>query len=184
MSKLTNASLVAVLTAALTGAAIASPPADVKGSRDHPLFPKRMAGYSISLFQLQEFGSYEFRTRPPQTIDGRHTRITYYLGDPQRHPGGIAIKRNYENALKAAGGVVLHSDDNVSVMKVTHKGVETWAEVQASNSYAGRVMSAIVAAGIRSSRIDAVGHGQDRPVGDNRTEEGRASNRRVEIVKR
>ncbi len=36
-------------------------------------------------------------------------------------------------------------------------------------------------AGISSSRITAVGHGKADPVADNKTAEGRAKNRRVEI---
>ncbi|OGC09458.1 hypothetical protein A2V82_06605 [candidate division KSB1 bacterium RBG_16_48_16] len=53
-----------------------------------------------------------------------------------------------------------------------------------SEARAKAVAAAIVAAGISPDRLDAVGYGQDRPVADNRTEEGRAKNRRVEIVKR
>ena len=111
---------------------------DLKGSSDHPFFPNRMPGYSISNYEQQGFRSYRFRTRPPQAVEGKYTRIHYYLRDMTQHPGGLAIRRNYENAIKTAGGVVVHSDSNVSVMKATRNGVEVWAELQASESYAGR----------------------------------------------
>ncbi|HLF82896.1 MAG TPA: hypothetical protein VI837_01850, partial [Blastocatellia bacterium] len=74
---------------------------DVKGSSDHPLFPNRMPGYSLSNYQQQGFSSYKFRTRPPQTVEGKYTRINYYLRDMTQHPGGLAIRRNYENAIKS-----------------------------------------------------------------------------------
>ncbi len=45
------------------------------------------------------------------------------------------------------------------------------------------VMNAVTGKGIGAARIKAVGWGQEKPVADNRTEEGRAKNRRVEIVK-
>lgn len=258
------------------GGSIESFAQDVKGSADHPLFPNRMPGYSISVYQQQAFSSYSFRTRPASAIEGKYTRIHYYLKDPGQHPGGLAIRRNYENAIKSIGGEVIYSDDNVSVMKAMRGGVEVWAEIQASTKIASRiymlhlverttmvqlitadamaaaierdgfvaldihfatgksdilpesrqlvdeaaamlskhvnlrvgveghtdntgspesnqalslararaVTDAIVAAGIDRDRLDAVGFGQDRPIADNRTEDGRAKNRRVEIVKR
>ncbi|MBP8296158.1 MAG: OmpA family protein [Burkholderiales bacterium] len=258
------------------GLAASASAQDTRGSADHPLFPNRMPGYTISAYQQQGFSSYSFRTRPATVVEGKYTRIHYYLKDPKQHPGGLAIRRNYENAIKSIGGEVVHSDDNVSVMRATHGGVEVWAEVQASTKVTGRiyfvhivertpmaqvitadamaaaidrdgfvaldvhfatakadilpesaplideivkmlakrgslrvgveghtdnsgtpagnktlseararsVVGAIAAGGIQRNRLDPVGMGQDKPVADNRTEEGRAKNRRVEIVKR
>lgn len=53
-----------------------------------------------------------------------------------------------------------------------------------SENRAKSVMNAVASQGIAASRLSAVGWGQERPVADNRTEEGRAKNRRVEIVKK
>jgi outer membrane protein OmpA-like peptidoglycan-associated protein len=53
-----------------------------------------------------------------------------------------------------------------------------------SEKRAQSVMAAIVAGGIDAKRLSAVGVGQERPIADNRGEEGRAKNRRVELVKK
>jgi OOP family OmpA-OmpF porin len=246
---------------------------DVKGSADHPLFPTRMPGFTISNYQTEGYGSYRFRGKTPTLIEGKYTRIHYYLQDLSKHPGGLAIRRNYENAVKSIGGEVIFSDPSSVVMKVTHNGIETWAEILAtsgriyflnivertamaqvisadamaaalagigfvaldihfetgkatilpesqpqleqivallakertwrvgveghtdntgtaagnralSDARARSVVTALVERGVDRARLDPVGHGQEMPVADNRLEEGRAKNRRVEIVKR
>lgn len=53
-----------------------------------------------------------------------------------------------------------------------------------SDARAKSVMNAITSKGINKSRMTSVGWGQERPVADNRTEDGRAKNRRVELVKK
>ena len=53
-----------------------------------------------------------------------------------------------------------------------------------SDERAKAVVAAVVAQGVEASRLAAVGWGQDKPIADNATDEGRAKNRRVEVVKK
>jgi OOP family OmpA-OmpF porin len=53
-----------------------------------------------------------------------------------------------------------------------------------SEERAKSVVTAIVSQGIAVERLSSSGYGQDKPIGDNNTEEGRARNRRVELVKK
>jgi len=53
-----------------------------------------------------------------------------------------------------------------------------------SEARAKSVVSAIIAQGIPADRLTPAGFGQDKPVADNKTEEGRAKNRRVELIKK
>jgi OmpA-OmpF porin, OOP family len=58
------------------------------------------------------------------------------------------------------------------------------ANKKLSTDRAKAVMDALIAKGVAKIRLSFVGWGQENPVGDNRTEDGRARNRRVEIVKK
>ncbi|MGQ9619882.1 MAG: OmpA family protein [Bacteroidales bacterium] len=53
-----------------------------------------------------------------------------------------------------------------------------------SEERAKAVVSALINEGIAPERLSTSGYGQDKPVADNSTEEGRARNRRVELVKK
>ena len=52
-----------------------------------------------------------------------------------------------------------------------------------SEARAQSVVGALTGAGIKAARLEAKGHGQSQPVADNDTDEGRARNRRVELVR-
>lgn len=64
--------------------------------------------------------------------------------------------------------------DNVGTAKLN----QTLSETRAKS-----VMSALVSNGIDAARLKYKGWGQTKPVADNATEEGKAKNRRVEVVK-
>jgi outer membrane protein OmpA-like peptidoglycan-associated protein len=51
-----------------------------------------------------------------------------------------------------------------------------------SQKRADSVRDALIAAGVSANRMTSVGLGEDNPVADNETEEGRAKNRRVDVI--
>lgn len=53
-----------------------------------------------------------------------------------------------------------------------------------SQQRADAVMGSLISAGIAKERLSTVGLGDTKPVADNKDEDGRAKNRRVELVKR
>lgn len=57
------------------------------------------------------------------------------------------------------------------------------ANLELSKKRAESVMKALVAGGVDGKRLKSDGKGDSEPVGDNRSEDGRAKNRRVELVK-
>jgi OOP family OmpA-OmpF porin len=109
---------------------------DKPGCTDHPLFPTRMPNYRIANCEVKEFASWQFSVAkgPKRTVEGKLTFITYAVDDRKDDQSGIAVVRNYENALKKIGGTTAASDPerwvNGSVMI---DGKEVWAEAVKGN---------------------------------------------------
>jgi len=253
--------------------------------KDTPWF-SGMPNFTIYDAEDIEFDSYNFYNgKTCTTVEGRKYKRTYALKEDVQKSSVAQIIRNYSNAIKSMGGIIIYEGMpqeadcaennglNMVVGKTVKDGNEMWVEVvtlggddyyitimlkelmkqdvTASNMFetlnrdghialyinfdtgksivrdeskpiieqivqmmkqnpdlkigveghtdnvgspasnktlsearAKAVVSAIVGQGISADRLSPAGYGQDKPVADNNTEEGRAKNRRVELIKK
>lgn len=89
---------------------------DTDGCKDHPLF-SRMPNYYLSNCEELEFGSMKFPVGIPdpqndniiksETIEGKIMVFNYQLKDDKKPSSGLQIMRNFQNASKQNGGVIL-----------------------------------------------------------------------------
>ena len=106
-------------------------------------------------------------------------------------PGSVLFASNKYELLPAAQEKLNHvadalknqQDDSKIVVEghTDSQGTEQSNQVLGTNR-ANAVMNYLIQRGVKKDHLSAVGIGQGRPVADNRTAEGRANNRRVEII--
>jgi len=116
---------------------LAAQQSDQPGCKDHPLFPTRMPQYRLADCKVEEFGVYEFSSiKGPKTpVEGKFTFLSYtFTGPGANEPSGLAVVRNYENAIRKVGGVILQSDPQRWVNgKIVKDGQEVWAQIDKGN---------------------------------------------------
>jgi outer membrane protein OmpA-like peptidoglycan-associated protein len=99
--------------------------------------------------------------------------------------GKATIEPASAQTLDAAAAALAASGEiRVEVAGHTDNVGSPEANLKLSEERAKAVMAALVSRGIPAARLAAKGYGQTTPIADNRTEEGRAKNRRVELVKK
>lgn len=81
-----------------------------------------------------------------------------------------------------AANLQRYPDTNVTVIGHTDNTGSAGFNFELSNRRAGSVAGILVDAGVTGGRITAIGRGEDAPIASNLTPEGRAQNRRVEII--
>jgi outer membrane protein OmpA-like peptidoglycan-associated protein len=103
-------------------------------------------------------------------------RLTFDTGKSTLEPSSqeqlnnvVAILKAYPNVHAKIGGYT----DNVG---------KAAANLKLSDDRAKNVMDGLVAGGIDQSRLESKGYGEEHPVTDNSTEEGRAQNRRISLL--
>ena len=105
---------------------------------------------------------------------------------------GAVLFASNESTLLPAANVKLNDvadaltkgnpDANITVEGHTDSQGSRDHNMQLAQQRAESVKAQLVSRGVAADRIKAVGIGPDRPVADNKSAEGRANNRRVEIV--
>jgi len=113
-------------------------------------------------------------------------------GDSVQIPGQIEFDTGSAN-FKAGGGsdavvdqLKIFLDQNPKVTKLRIEGhTDNVGTPESNQTLSGQraltVKNAAIAKGVKKERLLAVGFGQNKPIGDNTTEEGRAKNRRTEF---
>ena len=104
--------------------------------------------------------------------------VNFDTGKSTIRPESATTLDDAAAALKVAG------DLRVEVGGHTDNVGTPEANQRLSQERARAVMASLVERGIKADRLTAKGYGQTSPIADNRTEEGRAKNRRVELVKK
>jgi OmpA-OmpF porin, OOP family len=121
----------------------------------------------------------KFINDPSRPVDSttwfNFDRLLFDTGSATLQPSSQEQLNNIAAILKAYPNV------HVKIGGYTDNVGDAASNLALSNARALNVMNAIVAAGIDPSRLESEGYGEDHPVADNSTEEGRAQNRRIAL---
>ncbi|HEY5801313.1 MAG TPA: OmpA family protein [Burkholderiaceae bacterium] len=134
--------LFAALLATLAVAAYAADPDDLENAKDHPEVP-RFPGFYISDMRVNDFNEFVFgvkgfdagRDGKGEKRAGRYTELHYGIKDGAREPSAVELIRNYENAIKKAGGKMVYreqvsgSDGAVFRVPLRNNG-ERWIQLE------------------------------------------------------
>ena len=137
---------------------------DNPACKDHPLFPTRMPEYRIETCKVEDFGAYDFFVTkgPKMRVEGKFTFITYaFTGQRAAEPSGLAVVKNYDNAIRKVGGENIQTVPNWWVNgKITRDGHEVWAQAEKGN---GKIWIRIVEKKAMEQHIvaDAAALGKD-----------------------
>ncbi|MDB6060838.1 MAG: hypothetical protein JWM78_941 [Verrucomicrobiaceae bacterium] len=104
-------------------------------------------------------------------------------------PGAISFETNsaqlapafYQSLNKVAGSLKDFPDTTIQIVGHTDSTGAAVYNQQLSVNRANAVAIYLAAQGVERSRLEAVGMGFSQPIADNKTAEGRAQNRRVEV---
>jgi len=126
--------VIGFLVFALSGVTFAQQ--DKPGCKDHPMFT-RMPNFYISNCEEKDYGMADFYDEKGRNIkvEGKLYRIDYWIKGGYKAPSDLQIIRNYQNAIKSIGGVVVKEllNFNETYLKLSKGGKTYWVIIDTSN---------------------------------------------------
>jgi type VI secretion system protein ImpK len=117
--------------------------------------------------------------------DAHHSAVTF-RGDAMFPPGGASVKAAMGPLIAKIAGEIAKVPGKVTVLGYTDNVPIRSHQFASNDALSGeratQVMQMLQSAGVPASRLEAVGKGDADPIGNNKTIQGRAQNRRVEIT--
>jgi outer membrane protein OmpA-like peptidoglycan-associated protein len=155
------------------------------------------AAVQQELQQTREQLNAEIQRR--QEAEAAQQRALAALGDVKKEPRGTVITipgsvsfasgkatllGSARSRLEQVATALEHGDSSSKIIVEGHTDATGSPErnQQLSEERAKAVRQALISRGVPADRVQAVGYGESRPVADNASPAGRATNRRVEIV--
>ena len=132
---------------------------------------------------------------PQNGVEGR---LLAFIRDPNRAPDSTSWF-DFDRLLFDSGSATLQPQSQEQLRNIAailkaypnvHMRIGGYTDntgsadqnLKLSSDRANNVMAALVNLGVAQDRLDAKGYGEDHPVADNSTEEGRAKNRRISML--
>jgi outer membrane protein OmpA-like peptidoglycan-associated protein len=125
-----------------------------------------------------------------QALDTAHSEtrdvdrgVVLTLGDVVFDAGKASLQPSAMTAIDRLAQLLgVYPERSVRIEGHTDSLGDDAANQLLSERRAAAVRDALLARGVAAARVEAVGYGETRPIADNRTENGRQNNRRIEIV--
>jgi outer membrane protein OmpA-like peptidoglycan-associated protein len=118
---------------------------DLDDSRDHPLF-NRLPDYYIDDYREKDFDVYDSFVASDgsyKTVEGHKYHISYHFKEGTKYLSEASIIRNYREAFKKIGGVVLYEDRYNVYMNLDKGGKVTWVHVHPWNGGQGVTLTIV-----------------------------------------
>lgn len=139
-----------------------------------------LTGGSVGLYLDKQAKELEEVAKTKRTENG----ILVELGsDLLFDTNSAALKPAAVEQLTKVGDIMAkYSDNRVRIEGHTDSTGSAALNQKLSDERAGAVRSLLLSRGVREAQMTAVGHGKTKPIADNATADGRAKNRRVELI--
>ncbi len=136
---------------------------DAKGAHDHPLVT-RMPGFYIDSYQVEEFAAFDPTVVGGKDVhwEGKKYAISYSLKEGATPVSMLQIARNYQNAMKTAGGKILGGDERRVATELRKAGATTGVYVEAFNDGSSYTVTIVESQAMRQDvTADAAAMGKD-----------------------